>query len=123
MQPTEPVPEAWPGDDASPSLVEDWLTIWQSELAAMVLDRELQETQLALLDASAAQMRGRLRAASPPPAATGADDGRGAAAAGCAGPVPAPGTAALVAAPDARDAELERLAARVAELEGKLAGA
>ena len=47
-------------DDAA--LLEDWITIWQSELAGLVLDRELQDAMLRLVDEWAAQAR----AAIPP---------------------------------------------------------
>jgi hypothetical protein len=111
-------PEPAQGQDWRPALLEDWLTIWHSELAAMVLDPELQEAKLRLLDTWAAQARLLLQTA----ARRGAADGAWPAPSGSAGPGAAAGAAAAVAAPDARDAELERLAARVFELERKLAG-
>jgi hypothetical protein len=106
-----------PADAASgpdmQSLARDWITVWQSEIAAVACDREVQETwqMLAGLWAGVASLmlqglpRGQpdgyppIRArpsatARPPPAA---------------------------AASDSRDAEVERLARRVAELERRLA--
>ena len=88
------------------SLLEDWATIWQSDLAATALDREVQEGWQALLAGWAANFSGN-------PAG---EWGAGAAAA--AGSATA--AAASLAGGHARDAELARLAARVAELERRL---
>lgn len=111
--PKSPQGQEWPA-----SLLEDWVTIWHSELAAMVLDPELQEAKLRLLDAWAAKARSALQAA----AAFGTGDGSGGTPPWSTRAGAAPGPTAAVAAPDARDAELGRLAARVVELERKLAG-
>ena len=91
-------------------LLEDWVTIWHSELAATLADRELIETQQRLLDAWAAQSVAMARAfgAAVDAARAGAP----------AGPAPA------VAAPDGRrhdDTVIAGLLARVAELERRLA--
>jgi uncharacterized protein YceH (UPF0502 family) len=88
----------------------DWITIWQSELAALATDRELAEgwVRLVTLWAEAAERATRLL--------PGAHDPHGP-----AGPAAPPRPAAAVAALDARDATIERLAERVAELERRLA--
>lgn len=91
--------------------IEDWLTIWQSELSAMVLDRELQEGALRLVEAWASQARTVLRAMAP------AID----AASRPAGPVSAPGSPPPDAAPDARDPAISALQQRIDELERRLA--
>jgi hypothetical protein len=110
--------EAPPGDSAGEDLQDlarDWITLWQSELAALAVDREAQETWHVLLSlwagAAGALISGLPRGLPDEPA------GRRA-----AGPAAAPGAASVVAAPDARDAEVERLRGRVAELERRLAG-
>ena len=94
------------------ALARDWITLWQSELAAAAADRELAEgwQQLAALWAGAAAATLQ---AWPRGAADGAPGGAG------TGVTPRPATAA--AAPDPRDAEIERLARRIAELERRLA--
>jgi len=96
------------------ALARDWITIWQSELAALATDREMQEAWLRWVGlwADAANAAARLL---PGPAA-------GEPAAGRAGTVAAARAAAALAASDPRDAAIERLAARVAELERRLAG-
>ncbi len=115
-------------------LARDWITIWQSELAAGAQDREAQETwqKLLALWASTAGSLVRAVPAPPwavPPWAASADGGR-------AGPAAAARSAAAAAAPDpgdaedrakgggadGRDAEIRRLAGHVAELERRLAG-
>jgi len=95
--------------------ITDWITIWQSELAALVTDREAQETWVRMVDlwAETAERAVRLLPARPAPA-----DDR---AAGSAGAAPPPRPAPAVAAPDARDATILRLEERVAELERRLA--
>jgi hypothetical protein len=107
-------------DGAAPdlqALARDWITLWQSELSAAAADREVQETwqMLASLWAGVAgsMLRGLPR---------GAPDGRGFAAAPAGAGTAAPARPApAAAAPDARDAEIDRLAGRVAELERRLA--
>jgi hypothetical protein len=93
------------------TMATDWITIWQSELAAMATDRELQEGWLRLVDLWAQAAQQAVRFLPPPPAHD---------AAGRSGPAAPAGPTPPVAAPDARDAALERLAARVEELERQL---
>jgi len=95
---------------ASPAgLWDDWITIWQSELAAMATDREAQAVfrRLVGLWADGARAAGAWL-----PDAT----------AGRTGPEPTPRPTAAAAAPDARDLAIERLARRVEELERRLVG-
>jgi hypothetical protein len=104
------------GEPPSPdpqAQARDWITIWQSELTAIATDREAVDawTRLVTLWAGTAERAARLL-----PGA-GAPDG----AAGRAGPAAPAGAAAPLAAFDARDATIQRLADRVAELERKLA--
>jgi hypothetical protein len=93
-------------------MAADWITIWQSELAGLATDRELQEAWVRLVDFWARSAEATLRLLPQPAAAPQADgaDRR----AGAAAP---PGAPPAMAAPDARDAALQRLAERVAELE------
>ena len=127
------------------ALARDWITLWQSELAALAADREAQEMSEAVL-ALWAGMAGSLLAAVPrargpgmeapapgfgldpesaapdaphaPPAAPGASDESADRRAGAAAPA---GAAADPAAPGPGDAALERLHRRLAELESRLA--
>jgi hypothetical protein len=91
----------------------DWITIWHSELASMATDRELQETWVRLVGlwAQTAERAARLLPApatyEPTPGPTRT--------------TPPPGATPAVAPPDARDATINRLAERVAELERRLA--
>jgi hypothetical protein len=97
-------------------LARDWITLWQSELAALAADRETQETWQAMVGlwaGAAGAMLNGVPAASAPHPGDGADRRSGSPA--------APGSASAAAAPDPRDAEIERLAGRVAELEQRLA--
>ena len=116
------------------ALARDWVTLWQSELAALAADREAQETWQAIV-ALWAGVAGAMLAAAPrawpspvhsehpQPGATHhsttsgpdepADRRPGAAA--------TPGAATAAAASDPRDAEIDRLARHVAELESRLA--
>ena len=99
-----------PASPASPAaLWQDWITIWQSELAAMATDREAQQafTRLVALWAEGARAAGAWL-----------PDGS----AGRAGAKSSQGAAAPAAAPDARDLAIERLARRVEELERRLGG-
>jgi hypothetical protein len=105
-------PEA--GGASLQALARDWITLWQSELAALAADREAMETwqaMIALWAGAAGAMLNGVPAASEP--GDGADRRAGAAAA--SRPSPA------AAAPDPRDAEIECLVGRVAELEQRLA--
>src|SRR5580700_10241594 len=124
--------ESGPPPDLA-ALARDWVTLWQSELAAIAADREAQESWQAIL-ALWAGAAGAMLAAAPrswtsrtgpsyagpatvQPATEAAPhepaDGR----AGAAAP---PGAAAAAAAPDPRDAEIDRLARHVADLESRL---
>ncbi len=100
-------------------LARDWITLWQSELAAIATDREAQESWQAIL-ALWAGAAGALFMATPrakPAPSRGQDHER---AAGRASATAPPGAAAAAAAPDPRDAEIDRLARHVAELEARL---
>lgn len=92
-------------------LARDWITICRSELAALAADQEAQETWRTLLALWAGATESVL--AAMPHATRDRADGR-------AGPAAAPRPAAVAAAPDARDAEIGRLATRLAELEQRL---
>ena len=96
------------------SLARDWLTLWQSEFAALAADREALEAwqKLIALWTGAA---GSLAAA----ALDGSGAGRRDRPDGSTAAAPRP--AAAAAAPDPRDAEIERLRGRVAALERRLA--
>ena len=102
-----------PGDGAAPpdlrKLAQDWIVLWQSELAALAVDREAQETWQAMLVLWAGAASAMLRALPHeyPERRTGA--------AAAAGAAPA------AAAPDTRDAAIERLNGRIGELEARLA--
>ena len=91
-------------------LARDWITICRSELAALAADREVQETWQALLALWAGAAEAILAAQQ------GAHDRSGRR----TGTADAPRTSAAAAAPDPRDAEIERLSGRVAELERRL---
>jgi hypothetical protein len=92
-------------------MAADWITIWQSELAAMATDREMQDNWVRLVAvwAQAAEQATRLLAGVAHSAA-----------AGCAGPASPSRPASAMAASDSRDAALQRLAERVDELERRL---
>jgi hypothetical protein len=98
-------------------LARDWITLWQSEIAALAVDREAQETWHTMLALWAGAAGAMLTAA--PRERPGGRSYRNPA--GPAGAAAAPGTPAAAAAPDARDAEIERLARHVRELEARLA--
>ena len=100
------VPETPKGVDLR-ALAADWVTIVQSELAAMAADREAQETAQALLAVWAGAMAAAMRAAPREPGATGA--------------AATTGAAPAAAASDAGGAELDELRRRVHELEARLA--
>jgi len=107
-----PPPEP-PGLDLQ-ALARDWITLWQSELTAAAADREVQETWQTLA-ALWAGVAGAMLQGLPRGTADEAGGFPG------ARPFAAPRPAPAAAAPDARDAEIERLAGRVAELERRLA--
>jgi hypothetical protein len=96
-------------------LLDDWVTIWQSELAGLVVDPEMQDALLRVVDGWAVQSRAVLRMMAP--MLEGSGDGTS-----TAGPDAAARAAARAAAPDERDALLRSLLERVAELERRLAG-
>ncbi len=95
-------------------MARDWITIWQSELNAAALDRELIEGYMRLVDqwAQAAQAAAKLLPG--PAAADDAADGRTRTGAQAR-------PTATSDAPDARDVAIRELASRVAELERILA--
>jgi hypothetical protein len=108
---SDPPPEEADSEDLH-DLARDWITLWQSELAALAMDREAQEAWFVSLSlwvtAAGAVLGGWPRglAGEPrrePPAAA---------------PWPTP----AAAAPGACDAEVERLRERVATLERRMAG-
>ena len=89
------------------ALEADWLTLWQSELAALAVDREAREQALAALRAWAAPHDGAPGQHELPPGRPGAD----------APPRPAPpGAAPEPRASAAARRELDRLRRRIAEL-------
>jgi hypothetical protein len=99
-------------------LAQDWITLWQSELSAMAADREIQETWQATLalwagiaSAMMTTVAGTVRTATSQRDERRTRRARTEYAAGA--PPPA-------AAPDARDAEIERLARHIATLEVRL---
>jgi hypothetical protein len=94
-------------------LAQDWITLWQSELSAMAADPEIRESWQTIMALWAGTMSTMLRGL---PSDRGHDGARGR-----AGPADAPGAAPAAAAPDARDAEIDRLARHVAALEQRLA--
>jgi hypothetical protein len=105
---------AGPDADAADlqAIARDWIALWQSEIAATVADREWQEAwqRLAALWAGAAAA---LVSAMP----RGADDGSS----GAPGTAPSSRPAPAAAAPDPRDAEIERLVRRIDALERRMA--
>ena len=94
---------AGPPDPAQ--LARDWITIWQSEAAALAADREMQEGLQRLADLWARVAAAGLAAFDGP--------------AGRPGPAAPAGAAPAAAASDA--GELARLRERIAELESRLA--
>jgi hypothetical protein len=124
--------ESGPPPDLA-ALARDWVTLWQSELAAIAADREAQESWQAIV-ALWAGAAGAMLAAVPRTWPTCAAPGHAGPATvqpatqtapheptdGRAGAAAPPGAAAAAAAPDPRDAEIDRLARHVAELESRL---
>lgn len=101
-----------------PDLMRDWVSLWQSELAAMASDREAQEgwQRMARFWTQAMgqpQDGGPSFGAMPNGAAYDGNASAGAAASAWA--------KAASHAFGGRDAELERMAARIAELERRIA--
>jgi ubiquinone biosynthesis protein UbiJ len=104
------------------ALARDWITLWQSELAALAADREAQEMWQSWLAVwagmAAAMVRTLPRTADDGTAGGGArHDGHAGGGRPAAPARPAP----AAAAPDPRDAEIERLARHIGELERRLA--
>ena len=113
-----------PSSDAA-SLARDWITLCQSELAALAVDREAQEAWHTMLSLWAGAAGAMLQSAPrgwngfagwDPMGGAGADG-----ASRRAGPPAAARPPAAGAAPDPRDAEIERLGGRLSELESRLA--
>ena len=102
-------------------VLEDWVTIWQSEMAGLMVDREVQEMLLRAGTLWAPQARAVAGMLAPVLPAT-ADER----APGRAGTDAAAGSATVDAALDGRDAQgrrdgvTERLLERVAELERRI---
>jgi hypothetical protein len=104
-------------------LAQDWITLWQSELSAMAADRELQESWQATMGLWAGVATAMLNATfgtAQHGATNRHDRNRQYPGRQHSGPEPAAGTKAAAAAPDARDAEIERLARHIAALEARL---
>ena len=102
-------------DDAADlqTLAQDWIAVWQSEIAAAAADREVHEawqSMAALWAGAAGAMLRALPRSQPHDGPTG---GTGTAAPARAAPA--------AAAPDPRDAEIQRLGQRLADLERRLA--
>jgi hypothetical protein len=95
--------------EALQALARDWITLVQSELAAIAVDREAQETWRALLGLWAGAATLMINVVPRRPGGMGHDR-----------PAATPGAATAAAAPDPRDAEIRRLADRLAELERRL---
>jgi len=117
---------SYSGGDPHPSdsldlrrLAQDWITLWQSELSAVAQDREAQETWRAMLTLLAGMAGAWLNGM--PRADRGETPGTDERTGKRAGSEPAPRPKAAPAAPDPRDAEIERLARHVAALEARLA--
>ena len=96
------------------AVATDWITIWQSEIAALATDREVQEAWVRLVAvwAQTAGAAARLLPSQPRPP-TGDQARR-------TGPAAQAGSTAPMASPDSRDATIQHLACRVEELERKL---
>jgi hypothetical protein len=124
------------------ALARDWATLWQSELAALATDREARESWQAGLRLWAGAVSAMLAAvpqSAPVPGQPSHDQPAGARPSneqpsneqpplvpreqpsGRARATAPPGAASVAAAPDPRDAEIERLGRRVLELESRLA--
>jgi hypothetical protein len=106
-------------------LAQDWITLWQSELSAMAADPEMREAWQTLMALWAGTMSAIIRDLPRTPAA---EHRHGdpftdwhAGTSGHARAADAPRAAPAAAAPDPRDAQIERLARHVAALERRLA--
>jgi hypothetical protein len=105
-----------PGTPDLSGLAQDWITLWQSELSAMAADPEIRESWQTMMSLWAGAMAFVLRTLPRDPNASRHDGARRR-----SGPADAPRTTPAPAAPDARDAEIERLARHVTALECRLA--
>jgi len=94
-------------------LARDWITLWQSELAALAADPEMRDAWQTMAALWAGAMSAMIRAM-PRDTAYDRPSRR-------ARPADAPRPPAAAAAPDPRDAEIDRLARHVAALERRLA--
>jgi hypothetical protein len=97
-------------------LAQDWITLWQSEISAMAADPEIREAWQTVMALWAGTMSTMLRGLPRGQDATRNDSARRR-----SGTADAPRSAPPAAAPDTRDAEIERLARHVAALERRLA--
>jgi hypothetical protein len=100
----------------------DWITVWQSELAAIAVDREMhenwQEAAATWARLATAMVRDPSSSNHPP---TAHDPSPGFVSPRSTGTVDAARAPAPAAASDARDAEIERLGRHVAALEARVA--
>jgi len=97
-------------------LAQDWITLWQSEISAIAADPELRESWQTVMALWAGAMSTVLRGI-PREQQVWRHDGTP----GRSGPAETSRASAAASAPDARDAEIERLADHVAALERRLA--
>ncbi|WP_240319117.1 hypothetical protein [Acidibrevibacterium fodinaquatile] len=104
------------------ALAQDWITLWQSEISALVADREMQEAWQALAGLWAGVLASAIQAMprEPGPREPGPRQHEPFHN-GVAGAAPPPRAAAAAAPSDPRDAEIERLHRRLAALERRLA--
>jgi hypothetical protein len=98
------------------NLAQDWITLWQSELSAMAADPEIRESWQVIMAMWAGAMASMLRGVPRDPNVSCHDGARGR-----SRPADAPRPPPPAAAPDSRDAEIERLARHVTALERRLA--
>ena len=113
-------PDSGRDDLDARALARDWITLWQSELTAMAADQEIREGWQTTASLWAAAMTAILRTVprgpipDQPHARHDGSDRR-------TSTPDAPRAAPVAAAPDPRDAEIDRLARHVAALERRLA--
>jgi hypothetical protein len=100
------------------TLAEDWVALWQSEMAAMAADRELRESWTGLLALWAGAVGAALQLA---PGWRGFDAAAARNANGTAGAAQPAGTPPAAAASDLGGDEARRLHERIALLESRLA--
>jgi hypothetical protein len=99
-------------------LAQDWITLWQSELSAMAADPELHTAWQTMMGLWAGTMTAVLRGI---PANPQHDHARRTAHPAGSRTADAPRAAPAAAAPDPRDAAIDRLTRHVAALERRLA--